>query len=245
MRKPEPTSCWYFVDESGDVNFYDKKGRSIVGTPGCSKILILGYIETTDPQPLRQAVLQLQSQLVNDPYFQKFPSIAKTAIAFHAKNDYHEVRQLFFDLMAKLKFRSQFVVARKREDIFKNQYQGRPNVFYDDLISKLFQNVLHRSLHNHIYFAMRGSRTRQVPISQAIEKGTKRFVNKWGSPGEISISIQPQTPSGEPCLSIIDYMNWAVYRAFIYRDMTYYNMVNDKVSFLVDLYDFKNYPRNW
>ena len=57
--------------------------------------------------------------------------------------------------------------------------------------------------------------------------------------------MQSQTPVGEPCLSIVDYMNWAVYRAFTRGEMRYLRPVEEKVSLLVDLYDQRNYPKNW
>ncbi len=53
-----------------------------------------------------------------------------------------------------------------------------------------------------------------------------------------TFEIEPQTPKGEPCLSVIDYMNWAVHRAFTKSEMRYYDFVEDKVSFLWDIYDF-------
>jgi hypothetical protein len=57
--------------------------------------------------------------------------------------------------------------------------------------------------------------------------------------------IFPQTPVGEPCLQIIDYLNWAVYRAFTRGEMRYFEMIRSKVSLVVDLYDQKKYPENW
>jgi hypothetical protein len=60
-----------------------------------------------------------------------------------------------------------------------------------------------------------------------------------------AFEIQAQTPKGEPCLSVIDYMNWAVYRAFTRGDMGYFQTIEDKVSLLVDLYDTQKYPKNW
>ena len=57
--------------------------------------------------------------------------------------------------------------------------------------------------------------------------------------------VLPHTPVGEPCLQIIDYMNWAVYRAFAKQEMRYYHFVGDKVSLLVDRYDHAKYPKNW
>jgi hypothetical protein len=45
-------------------------------------------------------------------------------------------------------------------------------------------------------------------------------------------------------LTVIDYMNWAIYRVFVKREMRYYNFVRDKVSFVWDIYD-TTYPTNF
>ena len=127
MKKTQPGSIWYFVDESGDAAFYDRRGNFIVGQPGCSKLLILGFIETPSPNTIRKAVLDLQQEIINEPYFQGAPSIATTAIAFHAKDDSPEVRYQIFKLIAELEFRAQFVVARKIELVFRN-IKNHPSV---------------------------------------------------------------------------------------------------------------------
>ena len=72
-----------------------------------------------------------------------------------------------------------------------------------------------------------------------------QFEQKWGAPVTTQVVIQAQTPAGEPCLSAVDYMNWAVYQAFTRGEMRYFRQVQDKVSLLVDLYDRPNYPKNW
>ncbi len=137
------------------------------------------------------------------------------------------------------------MVARKIERVFRNSFHAREAEFYDHLVTILFENVLHRHTMNNILFAKRGSRERQVPLSEAIHKGLHRFEEKWGQPVNTTFDIQAQTPKGEPCLSIIDYMNWAVYRAFTRGDMNYFQTVEEKVSLLVDLYDRQKYPKNW
>jgi hypothetical protein len=109
----------------------------------------------------------------------------------------------------------------------------------------LFENVLHRHTHNRIYFSQRGSRPRQVRIEQAIRSGVAKFEARWNTKVETEIRVESQTAVGEPCLQIIDYMNWAVYRAFVKREMRYYRFVEDKVSLLVDRYDTARYPKNW
>lgn len=245
MRKPKPSSNWFFVDESGDPTFYDRKGNLIVGQEGCSPILVLGFIETQQPESIRQALQRLQSEVVADPYFEGVPSLAKTAVAFHAKDDLPEIRYRVFKLLAELDFKAQFVVARKIERVFRNSFHAKESEFYDHLVSQLFKNALHRHQQNFVYFAKRGSRSRQAPLSSAIRRGVAQFEQQWNTRVTSDVAVQAQMPKGEPCLSVIDYMNWAVYRAFTHGEMRYYRQVEQHVSLLVDLYDTENYPQNW
>jgi len=245
MKKIKPGSIFFYVDESGDPTFYDRKGNLITGQPGCSPLLILGLIEIKDPVQARQAILKLQKELVDDLYFKDFPSIQRTKIAFHAKDDLPEIRYPFFKLIANLDFQAQFIVARKIERVFRNNFHSKENEFYDHLITQLFQGKLHSYENNLIFYAKRGSRNRQAPIEDAIQRSIQLFEQKWNTTISTQTSVQAQTPAGEPCLSIVDYMNWAVYRAFTRGELRYFETVRDKVSLLVDLYDTVNYPGNW
>jgi hypothetical protein len=176
---------------------------------------------------------------VTDPYLTGIPSIAKTQIALDAKDDTPEVRYLFFKEIKSLPFNAHFIVARKIERIFKDDHKGEEARFYDDLIERLFQNVLHRFQRNHIVFSTRGSRERRAPIEEAIKKAKGRFEEKHKVKVDgATFDLQPQSPKGEPRLSVIDYMNWAVQRAYLKSEMRYYKFVEDKVSVLWDIYDF-------
>jgi hypothetical protein len=244
MKKTQDCASYFFVDESGDPVFYDAKGNLIVGLPnGSSPLLILGFIETQDAVSMRKAIWDLQKEIINDPYFLKIPSLAKTGIAFHAKDDAPEIRYLFYKLLKELDFKAQFVVARKIAKVFRNDFNANENKFYDHLVTKAFRDVLHRYRYNHITFAVRGSSTRQQPLSQAIFKAKEAFEEMHG---EISttITVEPQSPKGEPCLSVIDYVSWALQRAYTRREMRYYDYIGDKVSFIRDIYDSKVYPKN-
>jgi hypothetical protein len=245
MKHPQPGTNYFFVDESGDPTFYDGQGNLIVGRPGCSPIFILGFVETQDPEAVRQSLQSLQNEVITDPYFEGVPSLAKTAVAFHAKDDLPEIRYRVYKRLNNLDFRAQFVVARKIERVFRDNFGARATDFYDHLVTLLFENVLHRYESNRVYFAKRGSRDRQAPLSLAIELGIQRFEQKWGHPVTTAVDVQAQTPKGEPCLSVVDYALWAVYRAFTRGEMRYYRAIEEKVSLLVDLYDVQKYPRNW
>lgn len=245
MKSTKEGNSYFFVDESGDPTFYDAKGNLIVGAErGSSPLLIIGFIETQDPRSLRHGVLDLQQKVTNDPYFKMIPSIHRTAVAFHAKDDAPEIRYLFYKQIKELDFKAQFIVARKIEKVFRNDFRANEDQFYDHLVSRAFRDVLHRYTQNYIYFAKRGSRERQEPLLQAILKAKEAFEETHRKGVGTAIEVQAQSPMGEPCLSVIDYMNWALYRAYTKGEMRYYEYVRDKVSFVLDLYDWEAYPAN-
>lgn len=236
---------YFFVDESGDPTFYDRKGNYIVGKEGCSKLLILGLIRTENPKDLREKIQKSQNEIINDPYLQGIPSLEKTKIAFHAKDDVPEVREKVFKLIKELDFKAEFVVGRKIESIFKKRHKEKEGIFYNDLVSKLFENKLHVARESHIYFAVRGNKTKQEPFEDAIQAAINLFENKWRIKNDCNINIIPQSPSGEMCLQVVDYALWAVQRAFIKKDMRFYKFIEEKISFIVDIYDFDKYPNNF
>jgi hypothetical protein len=95
------------------------------------------------------------------------------------------------------------------------------------------------------YFATRGNRARQEPLQQAIQVSVDSFEKKWNKKIDSEIQIYAQTPIGEPCLQIVDYMNWVVYRAFSKGEMRYFDFMREKISLVVDLYDSANYPNTY
>jgi hypothetical protein len=231
----------FFVDEFGDPIFYDKKGRLIVGAEGCSLILGLGFVEMADPRPARQAILALQQDILNDPYLNKIPSVVKhTSIALHAAKDVPEVRYLMYRLIAKLDFKAQFVVSCKSERVFRELHNSDENIYYDQMVGRLFSTVLHRVKTNMICFSSRGSRDRRLPLELASHKAREDFEEYYGKRVVgTSFRVQAQSPAGEPCLSIIDYVAWALQRAYIKGESRYFDYIEDKVSYICDLREGK------
>lgn len=245
MKEKRPSRLYFFVDESGDPYFYNRHGELIVGKEGCSKILILGLIKTETPEVLRASLEKTRQEIAEDRYLAAIPSVKKSLLAFHATDDSAEVREKVFKTVVSLDFKSEIIVARKLENVFISRHKKSPNLFYDDLVTKLFQNQLHTSAENVIYFAVRGNRARQIPLDNAIHAAIYAFEDKWRKKVESEIKVFPQKPEGEPCLQVADYMNWAVQRAFVKGEMRYLDYVRGKISLIVDLYDFDKYPKNF
>lgn len=230
---------FYFVDEAGDPVFYNSKGELIVGTEGCSKVLIIGYIRAQDPKPIRDALEKVRSAVRNDKYLKSIPSVKKSLEYFHAKDDCPEVRHMFYEAISKMKFKSEFIVARKDEKRFKTQHLGKESIFYNDLVTQLFTSRIHVSQASKIYFAIRGNKKRQVPLSDAIQLAKINFEVRHETKVNSVVEVYPQAMSGEPCLQVVDYMLWALHRAYTKQETRYLDFVKNKVSFIWDIYDDK------
>lgn len=239
-----PKNNYFFVDESGDPTFFNRKGELIVGKSDCSPILIIGFIRTDNPSEIRKAIFDLHQEIKGDEYLKSIPSIVKTNLHFHAKDDCPEVREKVFKLIKKLDFKAEFIVARKRPDIFTKRHKKNEDIFYNEIVTRLFEKKLHQN-HNVIYFSKRGTKTKQHHLSQAIQTAVLNFEEKYNTQIETQTKIYIQTPSDEPCLQIIDYMNWIIYRAYTKQETRYLEFLKEKVSFICDIYDFSKYPKNF
>ena len=72
---------YFFVDESGDPVFFNKKGECVLGQEGCNPLLFIGVITTNNPKLLRQAIAELHKEIEADEYLKDIPSISKTKIS--------------------------------------------------------------------------------------------------------------------------------------------------------------------
>lgn len=244
MKAPVDTTRFFFVDESGDSTFFDRHGNVIVGQEGCSSYLLIGYVRTDAPKEVRTALNDLRKRLAGDPLFAGIPSFHKTLTAFHAKNDSPEVRAEVFRLLRDLPLKAQFIFARKRIRTFRSTFHSKEGEFYDHLVTHLFKRSLHLATENRIVFEKRGSRPRQIPLTEAVMKASEKFEQTYGKGQKTQVKVECHSPVGEPCLQAVDYFLWAVQRVFVRGEDRFYRALESQIEFVWDLYDTENYPNN-
>jgi hypothetical protein len=241
----------YFVDEAGDLSFFDKKGRIIVGQPGASKFFMMGVAQIANPEQVTWELNTLRSSLMTHPRYKSIPSMQpeakKTAIAFHAKDDYAEIREKVFELIQSfdvkifIAIRSKAQIAEASKSDFKSLGRKlQQNAIYDDLITRLFKNLLHKADIIQIAIARRGKESREEALKQAINQAQKNFESKWRISSNSSISIEPAYPSQVAGLQIIDYYLWAVQRFYEREEEQFFRPLAKKYMLIMDLDDRRN-----
>lgn len=237
MKETKDEHRFFYVDETGDPNFYAKGRKLIVGNEGCSRTFGLGFLRTADPEPIRQRLLALRAHLAVDRYLKDIPSMAKTRHAFHAKDDCPEVRRAVFGALDEFEFSVQVVVARKRENIFIHKHKRSQDAFYNDLTTHLFKSQLHLASRNTILFARRGDKAKQHTLRAAVDAGVRAFRSQYPAAVETIVEVDTAYSVEEPLLQAADYVLWAVRRAFEKRETRFFNFLANKIELVWDIYD--------
>lgn len=243
----------YFVDEAGDLSFFDKKGRIIVGQPGASKFFMMGIAQIADPEQVASELEALRASLINDPCYKDIPSMRleakKTAVAFHAKDDHVEIREKVFELIQSFDVKV-FVALRSKAEIAEAataDYKSlgkklQQNAIYDDLITRLFKNLLHKADVIQIAIARRGKEAREEALEQAINQAQKNFEAQWKISSNSSVFIKPTYPSQVAGLQVIDYYLWALQRLYEREEDGFFQPLAQKYRLIMDLDDKRNKP---
>ncbi len=239
----------YFVDEAGDLTLFDKRGRVLVGQPGVSSFFMVGAAFLPDPALAETALNALRAQLLADPYFKGVPSMQaeanKTAIAFHAKDDLPEVRREVFKLLPA--FGAKVIVALRRKDVLAREAQAlfrygrklQANDVYDDLVKRLFRNLLHKADENQIVFAWRGKSRREAALHQAIANAKQDFSARRKRAPDVPTVIHSAYPSEHAGLQVIDYYLWALQRIYEMQEERFFAAVADGYQLILDM----DYPQ--
>ena len=249
----EPRIHYCFVDESGDLTLFDKKGRVVVGEPGASRFFMVGVASIPDPQKAHKSLNSLRTKLLADPYFKDVPSMRlsarKTALYFHAKDDLPEVRREVFKILPKLGVKVQIAIRRKhilaRQAKLLLQKAGRKlrgDEIYDDLVKRLLKSMLHKADENRIVFARRGKSARAEALRKNISRAKANFEVKWGLPSNKPTTVHSGFPQDYAGLQVIDYYLWALQRMFERGEDRFFFLLNEGFRLIMDLDDTRNKP---
>lgn len=253
-RKFSSDTHHYFVDEAGDGNLFNRRGRLQFGEEGCSRYFILGALDVTDPDTISQELNAIRTQLIADPYFKKIPSMQpearKTALAFHAKDDIPEVRREVFTYLSKQKFRffaavrdksavADYAVQRRERD---GTYRYQPNELYDYMVRSLFKGLLHKGDAYIVHFSKRGAQNRTAALRKALEIAREQFDQRWGINSNAVISLVAQTPQHNGGLQAVDYFLWSLQRFYERREDRYLDFLWPQFSLVRDLDDKRERP---
>lgn len=226
---------FFFIDESGDPNFYAKRKRPLWTEPNFEPILMMGMVVVQNRRALQRKILAFQSQLLNDPLFNTIHSVNVPNWFFHASQDHFEVRLKFIEFLRKEKdIKCYVAIGRKQPDIFHNKHNGKASEFYFDLLNKLLGQFEYVEGKTHMLFlSVRQSTTQERfvhALEKALKKQSKTMVDRHF---KCRIVLSKDYPE----LSVVDYFLWVLNRYIIKGDKRYFAALEDKFEDIYDVYE--------
>jgi hypothetical protein len=238
-----PTHQYHrFLDEAGDTTFYGKGKIPLVGSDGVSNYFLLGMLTVNEPlDVVRKKVIELQNNIVSDPYLLEVPSIQKkknkAGYFLHAKDDVPEVRKMMFELIRSINCCFDAVVGRKDYNIYEKKHNGNQAEFYADLLSHL----LHGSMNGFEKLVLNIAHRSRCTTHTNLEKGLQKAVAiaKHKHPEACNcceMVFNVQQPTTEPIINIADYFLWALQRRIERGEKRYVDFLETKIGSVINLY---------
>jgi hypothetical protein len=231
-----------FIDEAGDTTFYLTGKKPGLNTNGVSSVFILGMVKISEPlEQVRRKISMLQMSIANDPFYD-VPSVRKKKMKngyyLHATDDLPEIRKVFFDLIKTIDCSFEAVVGRKSIERFVTRHKEKEEYFYADLLSHLLKNKFTKHHKLVLNISERGKSTKHNNLDLALQKAKQKFLAKNTIQSlKTNVEFQVKTPTVEPLLNLADYLCWSVQRVFEKGEIRYYNLIREKISLVIDLYD--------
>lgn len=248
MKKKKNNLMYYhrFLDEAGDTTYFGKGKKNIIGLKGVSSFFIIGMVKFFEPIPIiRNNLILLQNQVIEDPYFLEVPSIQKRiknkGFYFHATDDPPEVRKIFYDFIKTVNCKFKVVVTKKSIQSYINKFNSNEAELYAHLLSDIVSSKLKVGKKFVFNIAERGKTTKNKNLALAIEKAKISILQ--ANPDFIiksKVHFNITNHYMEPILNIVDYFCWSVQRAFERREFRYYNYLYEQIPLITYL----NYDNN-
>jgi hypothetical protein len=249
----------FFVDESGDLIFFNKRGKPVkLGEQGTSRFFLIGTARIDeDLDRVTERFNQLRIDLLNNPFCKHIPSMQETKVEFHAKNDCSIVKNEVFKLLRGLNAAVQVVVRRKEmilEQAIKTyKLTGTKRMInekelYHNMITRLFRNLPVTSTEERsdegspldtedctIVFSERGKTFNDNSLAEALGKA-----RNLGASGQMAQTVIRKMPSKENIgLQIVDYFLWTILQMYEHNNSDYFSLLKDKYKLIMDVDDLR------
>ena len=157
---------------------------------------------------------------------------------------------MVFELLAGESIRFHAVIRDKRglaADVRnKNRqsasYHYHPNALYDQMVTRLFKNLLHTNAAYRVNFACRGARDRTQALQAALERARENFRQRWGIECSAPIEVASMNSTESAGLQAVDYFLWALQRVYTKDEDRFLKAVWEKVAVVHDVDDRRKSP---
>lgn len=192
---------YYFIDESGDLNFPQKNEE---------RFFIMSCCVTDTPILIEEKLNALKTEIQNDLYFYKeMPRFEKEG--FHATANSFDIRAKYYSLLSRLNVRIYYIIVDKKDPKFE-ALKKRGVAYYEILYALLADRLEDNRAHeNYLCFEECGAKKHrhEKNINDVIDRIKARIKDKHDI--EVRALSEVRTKK-DILLSLSDYSNFVLWQ---------------------------------
>jgi len=227
-----------FLDESGKPEVYSAKGTNLVEAGTATKHLVLAAVKTSDQLDLQRKITAFRSVLLNDEGLKGSFSAAYALDAFHAKNDYPEVRTRFYNFIASLKGVEVHVIVTEKLRCMSS-LKRNPVTLYGVMSGLILQGICHQDIECEVIFSRQDNGKKvKDELELEVERICEQYWNQRNKKIQLKYQHNPHYSHGG--LQVADYAAYAVFQYYEKGNAEYLSLIKSKIRYL---YHYNNKGR--
>lgn len=235
---------YIFIDESGKPEVYSAKGANLVEQGSATEFLVLTAIRCNDQLILQQKVTDFKSDLLKDKNLIQIFSPAYALDSFHAKTDYPEVREKFYNFINTLDIKIDVIVVEKLKCY--EALKRNSGKLYGVMSGQLLKNICHQAETTEIIFSRKDSKLKlRQELEVEVERMRLDYLLKHPKlESKFSINYQHNPHYTHAGLQVADYVAYAVFQVFERDNRQWYKIIKDKIGKIQDICNKKYFTRS-
>ena len=201
---------YIFMDESGDLGFnFDKRGTT--------SYFLITFLFSRSKRPIEKCVKKVHLGLRK-----KYKKIG----VLHAYIEEPVTKRRLLSLLAEKDCKIMTILLNKKKVYTK--LQDEKPVLYNYVTNILLDRIFTKKL-------IQSDDSIKIIASR---KETNKFLNEnfksylhsqLAANYKVKVSISVKTPAEQKALQAVDFVSWAIFRKYEYKDDTYYNLIRGKI----------------
>ena len=230
----KPGELVIYLDESGSADVFSSSGEDLMALGRTPNYLVIAALRCPDPNLVARLVTSTIAWANTLPNRTRPPGRVRS---LHAGQDDDRVRLKFCKELAALPVKATAIVMDKRLLDPARTWRNDRQAFYDEMAARLLCDSLHLYERTRIIFSRKNYETKADldVMVKAIETEWANFMARVDPPAPQQVTARQEMAAKNPGLQAVDYVAWAVFRAFERGDMTYYRVLQPVIRHVIDL----------
>lgn len=200
-----------FMDESGCLGFdFSKKKASSYFVVTCLFVL--------SKRPLEKIVKKIYRSLQKETH--------KHSGVLHCSKEKPITRQRLFKLLNEKECFIMTIYLNKRK--VYTHLQDEKHILYNYVTNILLDRIFSKRIVSTIDNIMLIASKRET--NKFLNENFSGYLNRQVSNMHgVKFKVEIRTPAEEKSLQVADFVSWAIFRKYEYKDDSYYNLIKDKI----------------